>query len=233
MSIHRFADLTAAYTHRARCQLIGKLAPMLLRGILLRARFRGSTGLILVGRAVTVRNPQYVTVGSDFVIEDLAEVQGLSRSGLTFGDNVTIGRFAMIRPSGYYGREPGEGLWVGNDSNIGPYCYIGCSGFVRIGNNVLMGPRVSIIAENHNFARTDKPTKLQGVTRQEVDIGDDCWLGSNSVILAGIRVGEGAVVAAGAVVTKDVPPYAVVGGVPAKVIRSRLVSEAESPNSES
>jgi acetyltransferase-like isoleucine patch superfamily enzyme len=80
---------------------------------------------------------------------------------------------------------------------------------------------VGLFAENHIFDRTDIPMRLQGVDRKFIRIEDDVWLGTNSVILAGVTVGRGAIVSAGSVVTKDVPQYAIVGGVPAKVIRMR------------
>ncbi|WML36795.1 hypothetical protein [Clostridium sp. OS1-26] len=73
------------------------------------------------------------------------EVQGLSKRGLVFGDNVTIGNSAMIRPSSYYGVEVGEGLKMGNNSSIGPMSYIGCAGYINIGSNVMIGPRVSFL----------------------------------------------------------------------------------------
>ena len=85
----------------------------------------------------------------------------------------------------------------------------------------MMGPRVSIYAENHVF---DDPTILikdQGVEKKEVVIEDDCWIASNSIILAGVTIGKGSVVAAGSVVTENVPTYSVVAGVPAKWIKSR------------
>jgi acetyltransferase-like isoleucine patch superfamily enzyme len=202
-------------------QLGAKAGPMLLRGLWARLFLRGSGGLVLIGKGVSLRNPQYITVGRNFVAEDYCEIQGLSTGGLHFGDRVTIGRFAMIRPSGYYGRDLGAGLRVGSRSNIGVNCYIGCSGSIEIGENVMMSPGVSLFAENHNFARTDIPMKDQGVTRGAIVIEDDCWIASGSTILAGVRVGRGAIVAASAVVTEDVPPYAIVGGVPAKVIGRR------------
>ncbi len=206
-------------------QLLGKVGPMFLRGLWWKLWLKHSAGLVLVGEHVTIHNPQYISVGRNFVAEDYCEIQGVSREGIVFGEHVTVGRFAMIRPSGYYGREIGIGLKVGDHSNIGPYCYIGCSGGIEIGQNVLMSPRVSLYSENHDFARLDAPMNAQGVTRQPTTVGDDCWLASNSVILAGVHVGEGAVVAAGAVVTKHVPPCAIVGGVPAKVIGWRKPGE--------
>jgi acetyltransferase-like isoleucine patch superfamily enzyme len=202
-------------------QLTAKVAPMFARGLWWKLWFRHAPKLVLIGSHVTIRNPQYISVGDNFVAEDYCEIQGLSRQGLCFGEHVTVGRYAMVRPSGYYGRDIGIGLKVGNYSNIGPYCYIGCSGYVEIGNQVLMSPRVSIYAENHNFDRLDIPIRDQGVTREETVIEDDCWLASGCIILAGARVGHGSIVAAGAVVTKDVPPYSIVAGVPARVQSNR------------
>jgi acetyltransferase-like isoleucine patch superfamily enzyme len=169
----------------------------------------------------TRRNCGRITLGRNFVAEDDCEIQGLSRVGVKFGNNVTVGAYAMIRPSGYYGREIGEGLEVGDGSNVGPYCYLGASGGISIGKEVLMGPRVSLFAENHNFERTDISMRQQGVTRHRIVIEDDCWLASGSIILAGVTIGRGSIIAAGAVVTKDVPPYSIVAGNPARVIRSR------------
>jgi acetyltransferase-like isoleucine patch superfamily enzyme len=85
----------------------------------------------------------------------------------------------------------------------------------------MISPRVSIYSENHNFSETAVPMIEQGVTRSFVKIEDDCWIAANSVILAGVTVGKGSVVAAGSIVTKDVPPYSVVAGNPAQVIKSR------------
>lgn len=191
------------------------------RGFFRRLGFRRASGITLIGRHVSLRNTRYISVGRNFIAEDFSEIQGLSRQGIKFGDRVTVGRFAMIRPSGYYGGEIGEGLVVGNNSNIGAYCYIGCSGLIRIGNNVMMSPRVSLYAENHNYDDATSDMKSQGVTREQITIEDDCWITSHTVILAGVTIGRGSIIAAGSVVTKDMPPYSIVAGVPAKVIRSR------------
>ncbi len=177
--------------------------------------------MVLVGRKVSIRYAKYIRAGKDLIIEDGAELNCLSEQGMQFGDRVTIGRNAIIRPSNIYGGEIGQGLKVGNNSNIGPFAYIGCSGFIEIGNNVMISPRVSIYAENHLFDNPELTIKEQGVLKQFVKIEDDCWIAANSVILSGVTIGKGSVIAAGAVVTKDVPPYSVVAGVPASIIRSR------------
>jgi acetyltransferase-like isoleucine patch superfamily enzyme len=208
----RFGDLIA---------MLGKLGLGGFRGLYHRPFLDAVRGLCFIGHRVKLRNRKHIRLGRNFVAEDGCEVQGLSKRGIVFGDNVTVGSYSMIRPSGYYGREIGEGLEIGDRSNVGPYCYLGASGGIRIGADVMMGPRVSLFAENHNFESTDVTMREQGVSRQEIVIEDDCWLASGSVILAGVTIGKGSIVAAGAVVTRDVPPYSIVGGNPARVIRSR------------
>jgi acetyltransferase-like isoleucine patch superfamily enzyme len=202
-------------------RVVAMLTMSVLRGLFLRPFMGSARGLMLIGKGVRIRHRGHLHVGRGFIAEDYCEVQAISRRGIRLGDHVTIGRSAVIRPTNFYGGEMGEGLQVGNNSNIGPFAYVGCSGFVEIGNAVMIAPRVSIYAENHKFARTDIPMKEQGVERQTVVIEDDCWISANAVILSGVRIGKGTIVAAGSVVTGDVPPYSIVAGVPAKVIRSR------------
>lgn len=85
-----------------------------------------------------------------------------------------------------------------------------------------MGPDVRIITINHKTERTDIPMKGQGVlSPQKVTICDDVWIGARVIILPGVTIGKGSIIGAGAVVTKDVPEYAVMGGVPARVIKFR------------
>lgn len=109
---------------------------------------------------------------------------------------------------------------LGDNSDIGSHCRL--NGKVVIGENVIMGPEVVVFTSNHNINRTDIPIKYQGNTPMEpVYINDDVWIGSRAIILPGVSVGKGAVVAAGAVVTQNVPDFAIVGGNPAKVLKVR------------
>ena len=194
-----------------------------MRGCIKRLRFGSSRGLmLLVGKNVTIRQPRYLHVGRNFIAQDNCEINCLSEKGLRFGDKVTIGSYAMIRPTNLYGGDPGMGLKIGNNSSIGPYCYIGCSGNIEIGSNVMISPRVSIYSENHVFENPSLPMIDQGVARSFVIIEDDCWIASHSVVLAGVRIGRGSVVGAGSIVTKDVPPFSIVAGNPARVVKSRL-----------
>ena len=85
----------------------------------------------------------------------------------------------------------------------------------------MIGPRVNLMGENHNFDETNISMKSQGVNRSSIVIEDDVWIGANCTILAGVTIKSGAIIAAGAVVTKDVEDCSVVGGVPAKLIKMR------------
>ncbi len=110
---------------------------------------------------------------------------------------------------------------LGNNSGIGKGSVL--QGPVSIGDNVMMGPEVIIYTSNHNSASTDIPMIKQGyTTAREVKIGDDVWIGSRVTILPGVTIGQGAIIGASAVVTKDVPSFTVVGGNPAKVLKSRI-----------
>jgi acetyltransferase-like isoleucine patch superfamily enzyme len=208
---------------------IGALAWTLGRralcGSLLRVRMGHAAGLIFADRNVRLLHASYISAGRDLNLEEGCQIMGLSRRGIVFGDRCTVGRYAMISPTNAFGGELGEGLKLGDHSNVGPFAYLGCSGYIEIGERVLMGPRVTMIAENHNFDEPDLPIKAQGVERKAITIGDDCWLGAGCTVLAGVTVGRGAVIAAGAVVTRDVPATAVVAGVPARVVRERKAAE--------
>ncbi len=114
----------------------------------------------------------------------------------------------------------GKGITIGDNSGLGVRCYV--RGPLSIGENVMMGPDVKIITNCHKTDRTDIPMNQQGsMPKSRVCIGNDVWIGANVIILAGVNIGNGVIIGAGAVVTKDIPDYAVVGGVPAKVIKMR------------
>lgn len=109
------------------------------------------------------------------------------------------------------------------DVEIGDYTRIGLHntiiGPVKIGSHVNLAQGITVTALNHNFSDAGKRIDEQGVRTNPVTIEDDVWIGTNAVILPGITIGTHSVIAAGAVVTKDVPPHSLVAGVPAKVIK--------------
>lgn len=209
------------WTNEGILRILSHLVPWYFRGLWRKRFFKQAGGLVLLGKGVKILNRGNLSVGPNFIAEDGCEINCHAARGIVLGEKVTIGAHALIRPTSTFGGDLGEGLIVGNNSNIGPFAYVGCSGFIHIGNNVMISPRVSMYAENHNFDHPDRLMKDQGVTRSFIRIEDDCWIASNSVILSGVTIGRGSVIAAGSVVTKDVPPYSVVGGVPAKILKQR------------
>lgn len=110
---------------------------------------------------------------------------------------------------------------IGDAVAINYYTIIVAFAKITIGNDVLIGPRVLIHSGNHRFADPTVRIRQQGHDQAPIDIGNDAWIGAHAVILSGVRIGHGAVVAAGAVVTKDVEPYTVVAGIPARKINER------------
>jgi len=127
------------------------------------------------------------------------------------------------RPSIYPGAWifPGKGLIAGDDIDIALGVIITTNGGVRIGNRVLIGYRAQIISANHKIPPMRDKIFDSGHEKKEVIIEDDVWIGANAIILPGVKIGQGAVVAAGSIVNKDVPAYSTVGGVPAKIIKQR------------
>ncbi len=178
-------------------------------------------GALFVGPGAKMHHSRHLHLGHQVKIEDGAEVHSLSSDGVHLGDRVTIGRMASIRPSGYYGTDLGHGLRIGAGSCVGAFSWIGASGPVRIGCGVLMGPRVIVLPENHIFQDDERPIQDQGVERLGVTIEDNCWIGADAKILAGVHIASGSIVAAGAVITTDVPAGHIVGGVPARTLRVR------------
>ena len=123
------------------------------------------------------------------------------------------------RPRVKSGAEISPNATMGNYSELGTRCMVQAN--VHIGDHVIMGPDVKIYSRNHKFDRLDIPIQDQGKNYYETYIGDDVWLGANSIITAGVKVGNHVVIAAGSVVTKNIPEYAIVGGIPAKIIKYR------------
>ena len=115
----------------------------------------------------------------------------------------------------------GGSVTIGAHCSLNPHCVVYGTGGLVIGANVRIAAHTVIVAAMHKFDRLDLPIHEQGSTASGIIIEDDVWIGAGVCILDGVRIGTGAIVAAGAVVVKDVPPRTIVGGVPARVIRQR------------
>jgi acetyltransferase-like isoleucine patch superfamily enzyme len=109
---------------------------------------------------------------------------------------------------------------IGRNSLIGEYNVLRGQGGITVGDRVYTAPNVQMLAVNHVFDDPTRPMVDQGITAQGIVVEDDVWIGAGAILTDGVRVGRGAVVAAGAVVTSDVSPHTVVGGVPARILRS-------------
>lgn len=112
---------------------------------------------------------------------------------------------------------------MGQNSSIAHNCTIsGENVGIRIGQNVMIAPNVVIIAFNHGFKNLDIPMTLQGKVEEPILIEDDVWISANCTITKGVKIGKGSIIGSNSMVNKDIPPYSVVGGVPAKIIKSRI-----------
>lgn len=114
-------------------------------------------------------------------------------------------------------------LRIGKNCTINSFCFIDADiGNVEIGDNVLIGPHVGIHGSNYNYTSREKLIIDQDMVSKGIRIGDDVWIGSHSTILDGVTIGQGAVIGAGSVVTRDIPPYSIALGVPARLIKNRV-----------
>jgi len=135
--------------------------------------------------------------------------------GMSFADEVRIGRACVLSA------QDGE-LALSYKVALSPNVHVSAdSGSIYIGEKTAIGPGTVLRAANHSFDRIDIPIMDQGHTRGKIEIGSDVWIGANCVITPDVVIGQGAIIAAGAVVTHDIPPYSIAAGVPAKVISQR------------
>lgn len=159
------------------------------------------------------KREDFASIGENVIIENGALV--LEAKHISIGSNVYIGHYAILR--GYDRNE----MVIGDDTWIGQFCYINSAGGVYIGSRVGIGPGVKIMSSRHGEEGRDVPVMLCDLEFAKVVVEHDCDIGMGAIILPGVTVGRGSQVGAGAVVTKDVQPYAVVAGVPAHKIRER------------
>jgi acetyltransferase-like isoleucine patch superfamily enzyme len=204
-------QLAAALWHRGFQLLRGATLPLLATKV---------CAPVLRGRRVVVEHAYAVSSGPGLILEDGVLLNALSREGIHLGRSVTIGRNASLVCTGVIARL-GRGIRIGDRSAVGAGSFLGGQGGLTIGDDVLIGPGTHIFSENHNYADAERPIRTQGESRIGVTIGNDCWIGAGVIIVDGVDIGCGCVIAAGAVVTRSVPAFSVVAGVPARVISSR------------
>ena len=131
----------------------------------------------------------------------------------------------IVKDCCYFG--DGSRLSVGSNSQLGQNSRL--QGTISIGDDCVMGPDVVIMATSHGYDRADIPIRLQRGWEKPIQIGNDVWIGTRAIILPGVEIGDHCIVAAGAVVTKSFPPFSVIAGVPARIVKQRKVAKAPVP----
>jgi galactoside O-acetyltransferase len=166
-----------------------------VRRLYFKSRFRHSGWKLSIGRHVEIACPENMTLGNGIYLVSGVVLRACDNASFTVGNHFHAN---------------------GNVRIIAD-----CGGEIRIGDHVMIGPNTVIRSSGHRYDRPDIPMVEQGHKPGKITIGDDVWIAANVVILPDVKIGSHAVVAAGAVVTHDVPEYAIVAGIPAKVIRNR------------
>lgn len=200
--------------------LWAKGGPARLRGIWNGWRLGACGGRLLVGPRTKILFPRRLSVGRNCFLGGDSYINALAATGIRFGDDVRVREHAWIQATSSL-THPGVGLVIGSGTYIGPRCLLGAGGGITIGARVTFGAGVHLLAENHEFRDGARLIQDQGVTRAGITVEDDVWVGNQVIVLDGVHIGRGAVVGAGAVVTKDVPPMAIVVGNPARVAGHR------------
>ncbi|MBN1560733.1 flippase-like domain-containing protein [candidate division KSB1 bacterium] len=171
----------------------------------------------IFGRSLSLQHSGKITIGQKCVIDEFCRLsaQGNAESEIVLGNEVLLGRGTVL------GTRDGR-IEVGDFCNVGGNCRLGTTSEIRIGKHVLLAANCYVGGAQHNYDRTDVPIMRQGYNnRGGVFIEDDVWLGTAVKVLDGVTIGTGSVIGAGSVVTRDIPPYSVAMGVPAKVKRTR------------
>jgi len=195
---------------------LARAPSLLLRRAWLRLRLGRFGDDTLVESGARLQYPERIRLGNGVRIAS----QAMLRANTEQADGISIGDHTTVHESALIAANLGQ-ITIGRHSWVGPFCLVYGNGDVSIGDNVLIAAHTSINTVSHHFERCDIPINDQGIYCDPVTIEDDAWIGMNAVILQGVRIGKGAIVGAGAVVTRDVPPWSIVMGVPARIVSQR------------
>ena len=172
-------------------------------------------GVELVGAVERIRLGRNVQIGDG------------ARLVCTDSDSeIVIGDDCLIHPRAFLETGRGGRIALGRSNSVNPYCVLYGHGGLVTGDYVRIAAHTVVIPANHVFESSDEPITKQGLSQLGIRIASDVWIGTGCRILDGVEIGEGAVIAAGAVVNRSVPPFAVVAGVPARVVKMRPAPSA-------
>lgn len=167
-----------------------------LRGLFYHFKFKKSGERLRIGHKCRIKTPSQIQVGSDVIIDDYAEL-------LVHDDN---DNHAI--------------LTLGDHVHISKYNCIGCSCKITLEDHVRLAPYVHITDRNHTYEDVNQPIWKQPIKTQEVFIGRECWIGFGAQIMPGVHIGRHCIIAAGSIVTHNIPDYSVAAGSPAKVVKN-------------
>jgi acetyltransferase-like isoleucine patch superfamily enzyme len=218
--IHRQASSLKKYiVEQTILSLFGWIPTVIgigLRALVYRLILR-MEGVAAIESGVRIRFADNVALGRNVYIDQGVYLHACPK-GIRIGDNSFVMHGSVLHV--YNFRDlPHAFIHIGANSLIGELNVLRGQGGITIGDRVYTAPMVQMLAVNHVFDDPTRPMVEQGITAEGIVVEDDVWIGAGAIITDGVRICKGAVVAAGAVVTQDVPPYTVVGGVPAKALR--------------
>jgi acetyltransferase-like isoleucine patch superfamily enzyme len=193
-----------------------------LRGLVYRLMLK-MDGWAAIEKGVRLRFASNIRLAHGVYLDEQAYLHACP-GGIEIGERTIVMHGAVLHVYNFR-KLPDARIRIGSDSLIGEYSVVRGQGGVTIGDRVYTSPFTQILAVNHVYKDPTRPFIEQGITAEGIVIEDDVWLGGGAIVLDGVRVGAGAVVSAGAVVADDVPPHTVVGGVPARIIKSINGSE--------
>ncbi len=186
---------------------------MLIRGILfLRKK-------VFLGKSCSISNKSNLFFGKNVTIESYTVLDGYAKQKIQFGNNVKIGAYSHISCTSHLSKY-GKGITIGNHSSFGRFTEFGAAGGIEIGNDVIGGGYITFHSENHNYEDSSKLIREQGVTSKGIKLGNNIWIGVKVTFLDGSQVGDNSIIAAGAVVNGIFPDNVVIGGVPARVLKT-------------
>lgn len=185
--------------------------------MLTRLRFRLSllSSGSRIHRTAIIINHQSISLGRNCFIDAFSVVKGgeIERSGLVIGDNVAIKKGAYISARNALFR-------IGDNSFIGVNAWLGGKGNIEIGQNSMISINCVLVSSNHDYLNIAVPYYYGPEVAEDIKIGTNVWIGSQSVVLPGVEIGDGSVVGAGSIVTRDIPPNTMVFGSPAAAVRA-------------
>jgi len=198
----------------------------LVRGNIILLLHLKKPSYLFADKGISLFNASSIRFGKFVQLGDHVYLSGLGTRGIDIGDNSSIGAFSRIVASTSF-NHIGKGIKIGCNVGIGEFAYLGGGGGLDIGDDCIIGQYLGCHPENH--IRPDNGTLIRnsGVSRKGIRIGKNCWIGARVTLVDGVTIGDHCIIAAGAVVNKSFPDNSLIGGVPAKLIRSLAGNEKD------